>query len=61
MAKNDLEQSQIMNAISFFKEIKRQAPKGNPKIVEQLDQAERKLQDDLYQLLQNRENKKKKN
>jgi hypothetical protein len=50
-----------MNAISFFKDIKKQSPEGNPKIVEQLDQAERKLQDYLYQLLQNRENKKKKN
>ena len=57
MAKKNLEQSQLLNAISFFEEIKRQAPEGNPKIFEYLDQAEGELTKKLIKFLQDKEEK----
>lgn len=60
MAKNDFEQTQLIEAISFFKDIKRQSTKTNAKIVEYLDRSERGLQDELFRFLNQRINKNKK-
>ena len=51
MAKRDLEQAQILEAISFYKEIKKQSEITNPKIIEYLDRAESALHEELYMLL----------
>ena len=57
MAKKNLEQSQMLNAIAFFEEIIRQAPENNPKIFEYLNLSYGKLRDDFIKLMQAKEEK----
>ena len=52
MAKNkSQEQKQLVEAIGYFKALKENAPNTNPKIIEELDRAERNTQDALFKLL----------
>ena len=60
MAKTDLEQSKIVEAISFFRDLLGQSTEANSKIIEYVEQDERQLQEELYQLLKQKTNKTKK-
>ena len=60
MAKTDLEQSKIVEAISFFRDLLVQSPESNSKIIDYVKLAERQLQEELYQLLIQKTNKTKK-
>jgi len=52
VAKNkSQEQKQLVEAIGYFKALKENAPNTNPKIIEELDRAERNTQDALFKLL----------
>jgi predicted nuclease of restriction endonuclease-like (RecB) superfamily len=48
------DQAQLLQAIGYFKALKKQAPKNNPKIIEFLDRAERDSQDALFELLESK-------
>ena len=55
MAKSkNQDQAQLLQAIGYFKAIKKQAPKNNPKILEVLDRAEGDLKDALVELLESK-------
>ena len=45
-------QTQLVEAIGYFKALKKQAPKNNTKIIEFLDKAEEDLKDALVELLE---------
>jgi hypothetical protein len=52
--KNSQEQTQLVEAIGYFKALKENAPKNNPIIIEMLDRAVRDTQDALFKLLESR-------
>jgi hypothetical protein len=52
--KNSQEQTQLVEAIGYFKALKENAPEKNPKIIEMLDRAVRDTQDALFKLLESR-------
>ncbi len=55
MTKNkNQEQTQLVEAIGYFKALKEQAPNNNSKICEFLDRAERDSQDALFKLLESK-------
>jgi hypothetical protein len=47
-------QAQLLQAIGYFKALKKQEPKNNPKILEELDRAEEDLKDALVELLESK-------
>ena len=55
MAKSkNQDQTQLVEAIGYFKALKEQAPNNNPKIIEFLNRAERDTQDELFKLLESK-------
>ena len=55
MAKSkNLDQTQLLQAIGYFKVLKKQAPKNNSKILEELDRAEGDLKETLVKLLESK-------
>jgi hypothetical protein len=52
--KNSQEQTQLVEAIGYFKALKENAPKNNPIIIEMLDRAVWGTQDALFKLLESR-------
>ena len=62
MAKNkSQEQAQLVEAIGYFKALIKQAPKNNSKIIELLDRVERHSQNELFKLLERKNQRSKAN